>query len=94
MSKDKKVELINKAKKVRTTYGMYYNIVEYEYRGYKYKVEYANGSSYCVSDPRAQHECEQARIDQMIESKKRNETKQLCSTVDEALDMLYDYFES
>lgn len=45
--------------------------VEYEYRGMKYEVEYANDYTYCVSSPKAQHEEAQARIDKELDAPER-----------------------
>lgn len=52
-------------------YGKYQNIVEYEYRGEKYEVEYANGSNYWVTSPRVQHQNAQAEIDERLDRPKR-----------------------
>lgn len=52
-------------------YGKYSTIVEYEYRGKRYEVEYANDMSYCCTSPKTQHEIEQAKIDEEIEREKQ-----------------------
>ena len=61
----------NKAKPTGVKYynDQYSTFVEYEYRGYKYEVEYANDLSYCVTLPKVQHETSQEAIDKMIEFK-------------------------
>ena len=57
-----------KAKKVGTYRDKYYTQVEYEYRGHKYEVEYAN-SIYCAVTPAwIQHRDAQAKIDDMIDN--------------------------
>ncbi len=58
-----------KATKVETFYEKYSNTVVYEYRGYKYEVEYAKDMSYCVTSPKIQHDNKHAEIDRMIEKK-------------------------
>lgn len=58
----------SKATKLETIYGKYSNIVTYEYRGYKYDVEYSNGMDYCVTSAHIQHRDAQANIDKLIES--------------------------
>ncbi len=64
-----------KANKTETFYEKYSNIVVYEYRGYKYEVEYAKDMSYCVTSPKVQHENKQAEIDRMIEKKNKGNLK-------------------
>ena len=59
-------------------YGKYSTIVEYEYRGKKYEVEYANDWTYGNGgNPSAQHREAQERIDREIEeeSKPKKETR-------------------
>lgn len=49
-------------------YGKYSNIVEYEYRGKTYEVEYAKGLTYCCAPAKVQHEDAQRKIDNMIDN--------------------------
>lgn len=58
---------MTRAKKIETFYDKYSNTVTYEYRGHTYDVEYATCQSYCVTNPRIQHEDAQRKIDKMIE---------------------------
>lgn len=58
---------MSKAKKVITMYGKHANVVEYEYRGKTYFVEYANDWTYCTTPARIQHKNEQEKIDREIE---------------------------
>lgn len=60
-----------KAKKVMTIYGKHSNIVEYQYRGKTYEVEYANDWRYCTSPAKVQHEIAQAKIDRQIEEESK-----------------------
>ena len=52
-------------------YSKYSNEVEYEYRGYKYFVEFPTGMSYECISPKLQHEIEQEKIDRMIAEKNK-----------------------
>ena len=59
-----------KATGIKTYNRQYSTFVEYEYRGYKYEVEYANiNSSYCVTPANIQHKEAQEAIDEMINKK-------------------------
>lgn len=49
-------------------YGKHSTVIEYEYRGKRYDVEYANNWTYCVTPARIQHEDAQAKIDREIEA--------------------------
>ncbi len=60
-----------KAKKVFTMYGKYSDTVTYEYRGKHYDVEYAKGSSYCVTSPKIQHQDAQERIGKELDAPKQ-----------------------
>ena len=57
-----------KAKKVLTIHGKHATVIEYEYRGKRYDVEYANNWTYCATPARIQHENAQAKIDREIEA--------------------------
>jgi hypothetical protein len=59
---------MTKAKKVLTMYGKHANVVEYEYRGRTYYVEYANNWTYCTTPAHIQHRDNQERIDREIEA--------------------------
>lgn len=53
-------------------YGKYSTIVEYEYRGKKYEVEYANDWTYGNGgNPAAQHKEAQAKIDEELDKPKK-----------------------
>ena len=61
-----------KAKKTGfVMYSKYSNEVEYEYRGYKYFVEFPTGMTYGCTSPKLQHEIEQEKIDRMIDGKNK-----------------------
>lgn len=62
---------MKKAKMIAKYYDKYTTHIEYEYRGHKYEVEYANATSYCVTPAHIQHMIEQSRIDRMIEQGKK-----------------------
>ena len=64
-----------KAKKVLTMYGKHANVVEYEYRGRTYYVEYANDWTYCTTPAKIQHEDAQSRIDKEIETEERQKNR-------------------
>ena len=61
------IKMEHKAKKVFTIPGKHSNIVEYEYRGKHYEVEYAKDWTYCVTPAKIQHRDAQTRIDSEIE---------------------------
>lgn len=61
---------MTRAKKVETFRDKYSNTVVYEYRGHTYDVEYATCQSYCVTNPKRQHEDAQRKIDELIEQEK------------------------
>lgn len=66
-----------KAKKIMSFPGKYSTMVEYEYRGKTYQVEYSNCWTYCVTSPSIQHRDAQAKIDAEIlaESQPQKESK-------------------
>ena len=72
----------------------YSTIVEYEYRGRTYEVEYANDMSYGVTPPRIQHQNAQALIDEEIEeeNKPKKETRYE-DTADYGFKLFWDYVE-
>lgn len=82
---------MNKATKLFTTYGTYYNVVTYQYRNYTYDVTYGNGWTTFVTPAKLQHQTEQERIDKIIADKEKH-TPGL--TADEAFNMLYEYWET
>ena len=62
-----------KAKKTGfVMYSKYSNEVEYEYRGYKYFVEFPTGMAYGCTSPKLQHEIKQDKIDRMIDEKNKH----------------------
>lgn len=78
-----------KAKKVCTTYrGTWSSLVEYEYRGKTYEVEYANGISYCVTSPKIQHEIAQAKIDDELDNPKPVNPEAKPFNLDEIFEMM------
>lgn len=66
----------------------YFTYITYEYRGYEYDVEYANGWMVAASDPKIQHESAQERIDKMIEDREK-EKNQEHKSFDEVLDEVW-----
>lgn len=52
-------------------YNKYSNDVEYEYRGYKYFVEFPTCNNYGCTSPKLQHEIEQEKIDRLIDEKNK-----------------------
>lgn len=70
--------------------GMYSDLVEYEYRGVKYCVEYANSMTYCCTSPKAQHMDAQARIDREIDTPKKPYRYE--DTAEYGLDMFFNTF--
>ena len=75
-----------------TIYGKYSNEVEYEYRGYKYMVEYATGMNYLGASPKVQHESKQREIDQMIVDRRKPYDPD--NTADKAFDAFFRYLET
>lgn len=68
--------------------GKYSDVVQYEYRGKLYDVEYAKGMTYCCTSPRTQHMDAQARIDREIDNPKKPYRYE--DTADYALDMFWN----
>lgn len=60
-----------KATKIRTYYGQFFDIVVYSYRGREYEVTFANGTNCCVTPAYIQHRDEQEKIDKQIEEEER-----------------------
>lgn len=84
-----------KVKKVMTIYGKHSNVVEYEYRGKTYYVEYANDWTYCTSPASVQHKNAQERIDKEIEEeKKQNGPTRYEDTAEYGFDLFWNYVES
>lgn len=76
-----------KAKKTGfTMYGTYSDIVEYEYRGRTYEVEYAKGFNYCCTPAYVQHKDAQAKIDDELDNPKPKTGKPV--NMDEIYEML------
>ena len=82
---------MNKAKKLFTTYGKYYNDVTYEYKGYKYDVTYGNGWNTFVTPAHLQHQYEQEKIDRIIYHKEHPSSGDDAQKV---FEMLWEYFET
>ena len=68
--------------------GKYSDVVQYEYRGKLYDVEYAKGMTYCCTSPRMQHMDAQARIDREIDTPKKPYRYE--DTADYGLDMFWN----
>ena len=77
-----------KAKKVLTIYGKHATVIEYEYRGKRYDVEYANNWTYCTTPARIQHEDAQAKIDREIEAEANRKQDDKAFDLDEIWEML------
>lgn len=82
----------SKATKLETIYGKYSNIVKYEYRGYKYEVEYSNSMDYCVTSAHIQHKDAQEKIDKLIESSENNNQEVEYLSTDVLNSILDKYF--
>lgn len=65
----------------------------YEYRGYEYCVTKHN-NGYMDKSLREQHEEEQRKIDELIESLEERNKPALSDMTLEAFDKLYNYFET
>lgn len=71
----------------------YSTFVEYEYRGEKYEVEYANDFTYWVTSPKVQHEQAQARIDKDLDSPKPNKEYKYEDTAEYGFKIFWEYVE-
>lgn len=72
----------------------YSSEVEYEYRGKRYFVEYANGMNYCCTSPKVHHETKQAEIDLMIEQEnKPRQPVDITKTADYGFEMFFKMIE-
>jgi hypothetical protein len=87
---------MEKAKKVMAMYGKHATVIEYEYRGKRYFVEYANNWTYCTTPARIQHENEQARIDREIEEEAKNSKKETKyeDTAEYGFEVFWNYVEN
>lgn len=84
--------MANKAKKTGIVLrGKYSDVVQYEYRGKLYDVEYAKDMTYCCTAPGTQHRDAQEKIDRMIESEQRSNPIEYEDTAEYGLDMFFDY---
>lgn len=73
-------------------HGKYSDIVEYEYKGAKYEVEYAKGMTYCCTPPHIQHKDAQEKIDKAVEADKLPKKQyKYEDTAEYALNMFWDY---
>ena len=73
------------------TYETYSTFIEYEYRGYKYDVEYSNGAmTYNVGDPKTQHEDAQEKIDKIIEDRTKKKEYRYEDTAQAGLDLFFE----
>lgn len=78
-----------KAKKIATYRDKYFTAIEYEYRGLKYEVTYANGSQVCCTPAHIQHRDAQAKIDDALDNPKPViETKSIMEQLDEIWDVM------
>ena len=88
---------MKKAKYIGKSYGTGQNrdyvFLEYEYRGYKYEV-YENRAK--GNEPLSwQHKSQQGYIDNLIEIEEKTKNhKKPDETVEDALDMLFEYWNS
>lgn len=78
---------MTKAKKIASFRDTYSTTVEYEYRGHKYDVTYANSIHYCVTPAHIQHRDAQEKIDKMLDTPKSEMDN---STFDEQLDEVWE----
>ena len=77
--------------KTRDKHNAYLTYLFYVYRGQQYMVvDYENGYSESLS---TQHNREQKHIDEMIE-RKSEPIKEYSNAVEDAINMLYEYWES
>ena len=86
-----------KARKTGFTYRNrgYSTIVEYEYRGRKYEVEYSNCCNYCCTPAWVQHRNSQAEIDREIEEEsKPKKPYRYEDTAQYGFDLFWDYVEN
>lgn len=80
-----------KAKKVEAFYDKYFTTIEYEYRGCRYEVTYANGWQVCCTPAWVQHRDEQEKIDKMLDNPepiKEGPHKTALEEMDEIWEML------
>ena len=74
------------------TYNRQYStFVEYEYRGHKYEVEYANDWTYCVTPAKVQHEEAQAAIDKMIDEEDKPKEVRHEDTAEYGFEVFWKY---
>ena len=73
-------------------YGKYSNLVEYEYRGEKYEVEYSNCWNYYCISPKIQHKDAQAKIDKKLDNVKEREYNEEDSA-QYGFDLFWNYVE-
>ena len=71
----------------------YSTIVEYEYRGKKYEVEYANDFTYYVTSPKVQHEQAQAMIDKELDSSNVKKEYRYEDTAEYGFELFWEYVE-
>lgn len=76
------------AKKIETFRDKYFTTIVYEYRGYQYEVEYANGHQICCSPAWIQHRDRQAKIDEMLDNPKPIENNTEAIDLDEIWSMM------
>lgn len=72
-------------------YGEYQNIVEYEYRGEKYEVEFANCMNYLVTSPKVQHENAQYEIDKRLDRPQRESREE--DNAEYGFELFWEYVE-
>ena len=78
-------------KKLNTYRDKYFTSIEYEYRGCKYEVEYANGLNVCCTPAHIQHRDAQAKIDDMLDNPKpavKAEIKPIMEQMDDIWEMM------
>jgi hypothetical protein len=69
----------------------YQTFVEYEYRGEKYEVEFANAMNYLVTSPKVQHENAQAEIDERLDRPQRESREE--DKAEYGFELFWEYVE-
>lgn len=80
-----------RAKKLSTYRDKHFTTIEYEYRGCKYEVTYANGWTVCCTPAWVQHRDAQAEIDEMLDHPtpvRETEHKPIEEQMDEIWEMM------
>ena len=67
------------------------DVVEYEYRGCKYEVQYAKDWTMSITSPRVQHQTAQAKIDEDLDNPKPKTNEEPAQV---GFDKLWDYLQT